>query len=190
MKKNGSLDLKFPPPNDDVKNEIITAYESGESTYYIGKIHNFDAGKIGYWLTKWGVNKRLQGFHPGHSPSTKKDRKTDGFGYILIRMPDHPNAVRGFVREHRYVMEQKLGRLLQSAEVVHHINNNPADNRPENLEVQFIGDHTRDHRVALGRLESYSGRSKVITLTCDCCGRTYKRKIIKLCRPCRAPSVS
>ncbi len=36
---------------------------------------------------------------------------------------------------HRHMAEIKLGRSLQSGEVVHHINRNKQDNRPSNLYV-------------------------------------------------------
>lgn len=66
-------------------------------------------------------------------------------GYVLLRMPDHPNAMKGYVLEHRWVMEQKLGRSLLSSEVVHHINGVKDDNRPENLHLWSQPEHASHH---------------------------------------------
>jgi len=61
-------------------------------------------------------------------------RKHDG--YILVLSPNHPYAqVDGYVREHRLVMEKKIGRYLLPEEVVHHDDENKANNKPENLRL-------------------------------------------------------
>lgn len=68
----------------------------------------------------------------------------DRSGYIRIYEPDHPRAMNGgWVMEHRWIMEQRLGRMLQTSEHVHHINGVKDDNRPENLEVMGHSAHSR-----------------------------------------------
>lgn len=65
-----------------------------------------------------------------------KGGRTTSNGYIYILNPSHPNAsIKGYVAEHRFVMEKKIGRYLTREEVVHHINHNKTDNRSENLEL-------------------------------------------------------
>ena len=69
-------------------------------------------------------------------------------GYRNIHMPEHPNASNGRqVLEHVLVATQMLGRPLPKGAVVHHINGNPSDNRPENLIIcKDHAEHKRLHR--------------------------------------------
>lgn len=76
-------------------------------------------------------------------------RSTIKSGYILRFFPDHPfSNVRGYVYEHRLVMEEHLGRYLDKKEVVHHINGNNTDNSIDNLQL-FINnsEHIKFHKM-------------------------------------------
>lgn len=65
-------------------------------------------------------------------------------GYFLIYEPTHPAAHKphGRVLEHRWIVEQALGRYLTKDEQVDHINQDRQDNRLENLQVLSAHDHT------------------------------------------------
>lgn len=49
-------------------------------------------------------------------------------------------------KEHRYIMEQQLGRKLTTDEVVHHIDGNRSNNNLSNLVVMNRGEHSALHR--------------------------------------------
>ena len=49
------------------------------------------------------------------------------------------------LREHRHIMEQKLGRVLSPSELVHHVDEDKHNNSPDNLELTTRADHARIH---------------------------------------------
>lgn len=60
-------------------------------------------------------------------------------GYVTMRHP----ITNKRILEHRFIMEQKLGRKLKKTELVHHINGIRDDNRRKNLCVVMNKNHER-----------------------------------------------
>lgn len=73
-----------------------------------------------------------------------------GGGYRYCRTePKHPKAnTKGLYPLHRVRMENKLGRLLEPGEDVHHDDEDKTNDAPENLGVLDHGKHTSLHRAA------------------------------------------
>lgn len=105
----------------------------------------------------------------------KGGRKLDKDGYVLLWMPQHPDAVQNYVREHRLVMEKHLGRRLRKGEIVHHKNGKKDDNRLRNLELTTKSGHFHHHPEKYRHLDG---------------GRTINGgEVIILPRPVRVKSV-
>ena len=96
--------------------------------------------------------------------------------YRMTRTPDGRKMAL-----HRYVMEQMIGRPVETKEHVHHRNGVKTDNRPENLELLRASAHAKMHHPM-----RYS-----LTKECIVCGAIFmphptKRKRAKVCsRKCQ-----
>ena len=120
-------------------------------------------------MAKWNIGEKNGMWKDGRTIASN--------GYVLLRVgADHHLAdVRGYAYEHRLVAEQELGRKLRKGELVHHINGDKTDNRPENLNVVHgIANHLLLHRTkGFGR--RLPGESNLI-IECKCgCGTSLPK---------------
>lgn len=95
-------------------------------------------------LTCTGIKNRGDG-----NGSWSGGRHVANTGYVRVLDPENPGAdTRGYVYEHRLVMESIVGRRLHPGEVVHHRNLIKTDNRPENLQLcASQAEHLAIHRA-------------------------------------------
>lgn len=82
---------------------------------------------------------------PEGSKKLKRGPNCDGHNAVLVKQSNHPAAKKGFVYEHRLVMEEYINRYLTDKERVHHINMDPLDNDLENL---YLCEHDTEHNLA------------------------------------------
>lgn len=93
-----------------------------------------------------------------NNPNFNGGRYVDDKGYIRVLKADHPYHNRGYVYEHRLVIEAHIGRILETWETVHHINEIKLDNRPDNLYLTTVPEHSAIHRE--GKRQSQERRKK------------------------------
>lgn len=118
-----------------------------------------------------GEGNHQYGLKGVKNASWKNDRRITTFGYIQVRVLDHPfRDKRDFVLEHRLVAEKYLltpensiavngKRYLKKEYEIHHKNFNRLDNRVENLLVLTHKEHISLHnKLNPGIRDSQTGR--------------------------------
>jgi transposase-like protein len=118
-----------------------------------------------------GQKAKEEGMVKGGDGRFRKARLISGDGRWMIQVPrgyKGKTYIGGrYVYEHRYLMEQKLGRLLRPGEVVHHRNGDRLDNRMENLEILEHRIHSRHH--------ASEQRINTVLFRCPVCQSEFSR---------------
>lgn len=126
---------------DEERLDILWRFEEGEAIAKIARAHN------AHWRTLTAfLEREVEGFDPrAHRTGPRASRWKGGRvvqnGYVKVWIdPDSPYASMadsgGYVKEHRLVVAESLGRPLESIETVHHVNGDRQDNRLENLQLR------------------------------------------------------
>lgn len=103
---------------------------------------------------KWVESSTIGEMNPNYSGGKYIDDK----GYVRVLHPEHPSSIRGYIYEHRAVMEKYLNRYLNPWESVHHINEVKCDNRVENLFLCTASEHSAIHREGKKPSESHKAK--------------------------------
>ena len=92
-------------------------------------------------------NKRVEKLKVQKIDAYHKGYITTWNGYIKVKAPkDHPYKDRkGYIMEHRLVIERQIGKYLEPEQEVHHLDGDKTNNKIENLLVVSKTEHRRIH---------------------------------------------
>ena len=108
---------------------------------YCGKEYQGRTRESKYCSTECQNKGRMGKNHPLYKQGFSMD---DGYRVVLT-------GHGGYVKEHRKVVEEIVGRKLKTDEIIHHINVNRSDNRIENLTILTKSEHSLVHHYLRGQ---------------------------------------
>lgn len=131
--------------------EVVRLYESGMSQEEVAEALGTTQKVIYSRMKANGYTPRVAAKRnqTGElNDSWKGGRTKQSSGYVYVKKPDHPRALRvgDYVLEHILVAEDYIGRYLREGEIIHHINGIKDDNRVCNLYITSPREHLKMHR--------------------------------------------
>ncbi len=141
------------------KGEAAFLYTKGFSSFSIGKSLGVKADTVIRFLKSKGIATRnhKESLSASSAMGTKKgalrpeisrvlwSRRINAGGYSVIKTP------KGWMQEHRFIMESLIKRSLKKNEVVHHKDGNKLNNSNSNLQLMTNGEHTKLHHLGSKR---------------------------------------
>jgi len=92
--------------------QVGALYDAGHSLAQVAAELGLSAESVRQTMARHHIPRR------GHTTRAGCGRSTDKDGHGLVHDPNYPEAVNGYVREHRLVIERAPGRRLLPEEVV------------------------------------------------------------------------
>lgn len=144
---------KAHPPKHRTTTEIVckNCGKTIKLPYWYAKRRQFCSAECANQFSKG--KKRRPGLRGKDNPRHKSRQIKEGRKVMIW------NDENKLVYEHRDVMEKVIGRKLKTNEIVHHVNCDPLDNRPENLSLMTKGEHLKAHFSSNGLLKELMERT-------------------------------